>query len=180
MKYFFIIICIFIGTTSFQTRKQDLIDEITKSLLSDLKSCDSKKFHNKYSITNSDLKWYTNNINSDSLIKSDEKISYINEFISLKKSLQTNTLKSQYEKIWLSDLKTYQINKDSIIITDNYFVLTNGKGNLDLLALEMKFFNNGLYYKIKLNLVNLEKNWKVFSISEFKPCDKYYISNYEF
>ncbi|WP_018342948.1 hypothetical protein [Cytophaga aurantiaca] len=180
MKHFFILICIFIGTTSFQTRNQDLIDEITKSLLKDLKSCDSKGFQNKYSITNSDLKWYTNTVNSDSLIEPNKKNEYINELNSLKKSLQTKALKSEYEKIWLSNLNTYQINKDSITITDFFFMFGNQKLNLDCLVMEMKLFHKGSYYKIKLDLANFDNKWKVLFISEFEPCDKYYISDYRF
>ena len=167
------IITIILITTSFTTNPIFPIEKHGEILLNDLLNNNSESFKIKYQIDSSDLKWYENKINSDTLLTAENKLKYIDNFIEFKQKRDASQ-EIRYQTKWTSLLEKYKIQKNDIKYIKTYYIQSNENFKINGLGLIIKFFANNSYYYVQLSTYQINEKWKGALLSNSGQCDKYF------
>ncbi|WP_018342949.1 hypothetical protein [Cytophaga aurantiaca] len=170
---FSLLILIILITTSFTTSPISPIEKNGEILLNDLLNNDSESFKKKYQIDSSDLQWYENKINSDTLLTDETKLEYIDNFKEFKLK-NNNSQEIRYTRKWTSLLEKYNIKKSDIKYIKTYYIQTNQNFHINGLGVFIKFFANNSYYYVQLSVYEINKKWKGALLSNSDECDKYF------
>ena len=127
-------------------------ETIARIFIDNLIRMDASKFESEYSISQTDINWFTDKVKLDSL--SDEEMkkelfSFLNT-----QSVQSHNanLMSKYKHVWIDNINKYNIDTHKIQFVESKCVLTNQKNkNVLELGLTIKFRCENQYYTIEVD-----------------------------